>query len=164
MGTLAHLSTVRLLKEVNGTGNHIPFRGNADAIQALQGNQVQLFFPSTAEALSLAKSGKVRLLGVTSEQRVPTLPDVPTMKELGFADFNPRLWYAFLAPAKTPASTVKALQDAFAKAVADPAVSERLNALGFAPEIKDPAAVSAFMKSEAARWGKVIKDNNIKAE
>lgn len=163
-GTLAHLSTARLLREVNGTGNHIPFRGNADAIQALLGNQVQLFFPSTAEAVSLAKSGKVRLLGVTSEQRVPTLPDVPTMKELGFADFNARLWYAFLAPANTPGTAVKALHDAFAKAVADPAVKERLVGLGFAPEIQDPAAVSALMKSETVRWRKVIKENNITAE
>src|SRR5207247_1392591 len=129
-GTLAHLSTVRLLKEVNGTGNHIPYKGNADAIQALQGNQIQLFFPSTAEALSLAKSGKVRLLGVTSEQRVPTLPDVPTMKELGFAEFNPRLWYAFLAPAKTPANVVSGLHDAFAKATMDASVQKQLTALG----------------------------------
>jgi tripartite-type tricarboxylate transporter receptor subunit TctC len=163
-GTLAHLSTVRLLNEVKGTGNHVPYKGNADAIQALMGNQVQLFFPSTAEALSLAKSGKVRLLGVTSAQRVPALPDVPTMKELGFADFNPRLWFAYLAPANTPANVVKALHDAFAKAASDAGVKKRLTALGFAPEIQDPPAVSAFMKSEATRWRKVIKDNNITAE
>jgi tripartite-type tricarboxylate transporter receptor subunit TctC len=163
-GTLAHLSSVRLLNEVNGTGNHIPFKGNADAIQALQGNQVQLFFPSTAEALSLAKSGKVRLLAVTSEQRVPALPNVPTMKELGFADFTPRLWFAFLAPAKTPPGTVKALEEAFAKAASDRAVNERLMALGFAPEIKDAAALSVFMNAEAARWRKVIKDNKIVGE
>src|SRR5438876_1575509 len=162
-GTLAHLSAVRLIKELNGTGNHIPYRGNSDAIQALLGNQVQLFFPSTAEALSLAKSGKVRLLGVTSEERVPVLPDVPTMKELGFAQFNPRLWYAFLAPAKTPANVVSGLHDAFAKATMDASVQKQLTALGFTTELKDSAAVSAFMKSEAARWGKVIKDNNIKA-
>jgi len=163
-GTLAHLSTVRLLREVHGTGNHIPYKGNADASQALQGSQVQLFFPSTAEALSLAKSGTVRLLAVTSEKRVPAMPQIPTMKELGYADFNPRLWYAFLAPAGTPAPVVRTLYNAFAKAVADPAVTERLTALGFAPELQDPAAVTAFMKSEAARWRKVIQDNNITAE
>jgi tripartite-type tricarboxylate transporter receptor subunit TctC len=162
-GTLAHLSSVRLINELKGIGNHVPYRGNSDAIQALLGNQVQLFFPSTAEALPLAKSGKIRLLGVTSEERVPTLPDVPTMKELGFAEFNPRLWYAFLAPANTPPNIVSGLNDAFAKAAMDPSVRERLTALGFTMEIKDPAAVSAFMKSEAARWGKVIKDNNIQS-
>jgi tripartite-type tricarboxylate transporter receptor subunit TctC len=162
-GTLAHLSSVRLIKELNGTGTHVPYRGNSDAIQGLLGNQVQLFFPSTAEALPLAKSGKIRLLGVTSEERLPTLPDVPTMKELGFAEFNPRLWYAFLAPANTPANILSGLHDAFAKATMDPSVRERLTALGFTTDIKDPAAVSAFMKQEAARWGKVIKDNNIQS-
>jgi tripartite-type tricarboxylate transporter receptor subunit TctC len=162
-GTLAHLSSVRLIKELNGTGTHIPYRGNPDAIQGLLGNQVQLFFPSTAEALPLAKSGKIRLLGVTSEERLPTLPDVPTMKELGFAQFNPRLWFAFLAPASTPPNIVSGLHDAFAKAAMDPSIRERLTALGFAMEVKDPAAVSAFMKSEAGRWGKVVKDNNIQS-
>ncbi len=62
-GSLAHLSAVRLIKELNGTGNHVPYRGNNDAIQGLLGNHVQMFFPSTAEALPLAKSGKIRLLG-----------------------------------------------------------------------------------------------------
>ena len=162
-GTLAHLSSVRLIKELNGTGTHIPYRGNPDAIQGLLGKQVQLFFPSTAEALPLAKSGKIRLLGVTSEERLPTLPDVPTMKELGFAQFNPRLWFAFLAPASTPPNIVSGLHDAFAKAAMDPSIRERLTALGFAMEVKDPAAVSAFMKSEAGRWGKVVKDNNIQS-
>ena len=162
-GTLAHLSSVRLIKELNGTGTHVPYRGNPDAIQGLLGDQVQLFFPSTAEALPLAKSGKIRLLGVTSEERLPTLPDVPTMKELGFAQFNPRLWFAFLAPASTPPNIVSGLHDAFAKAAMDPSIRERLTALGFAMEVKDPAAVSAFMKSEAGRWGKVVKDNNIQS-
>ena|SRR5438128_183172 len=162
-GTLAHLSAVRLIKDLGGTGNHVPYRGNPDAIQALLGNQVQLFFPSTAEALPLAKSGKIRLLGVTSEDRFPAFPDVPTMKELGFADFNPRLWFAFLAPAQTPTESVSRLHDAFARAVKDPAAQQRLTALGFAVEIKDPAATSALMKSEAARWGKIIKENNIKS-
>jgi tripartite-type tricarboxylate transporter receptor subunit TctC len=85
------------------------------------------------------------------------------MKELGFAEFNPRLWYAFLAPANTPANILSGLHDAFAKATMDPSVRERLTALGFTTDIKDPAAVSAFMKQEAARWGKVIKDNNIQS-
>ena len=163
MGTLAHLSSVRLINQLNGTRNHIPYRGNSDATQALLGNQVQLFFPGSAEAVSLAKSGKVRLLGVTSDERLSILPDVPTMKELGFADFTPRLWYAFFVPAETPNDVVSRLHAAFSKAVTDPSVLERLAALGFAMEIKDGAAVSAFMKSEAARWGKVIKDNNIKS-
>jgi tripartite-type tricarboxylate transporter receptor subunit TctC len=162
-GTMAHLAAARLIKELDGSGNHIPYRGNSDAIQSLLGNHVQLFFPSTAEALPLMKAGKIRLLGVTSDARLATLPDVPTMKELGFAEFNPKLWYAFLAPANTPSSVVLRQRDAFTKAILDPSVQERLGALGFTAEIKDSAAVSALMSSEAARWGKVIKENNIKS-
>jgi tripartite-type tricarboxylate transporter receptor subunit TctC len=161
IGTLAHLSSVRLVGDVGGTATHVPYRGNADAIQGLLGNHVQIFFPSTAEALPLMKSGKVRLLGITSDERLASLPDVPTMKELGFADFNPRVWYAFLAPANTSESTVARYRTALTKAVQDPAVQDRLKALGFAPEVKDSAELAAYMKSEAARWGKVIKDNKI---
>jgi len=135
-GTLAHLAAVRLLNELKGTGTHVPYRGNNDAIQGLLGNQVQLFFPTTAEALPLAKSGRIRVLAVTSEQRFPGLPDVPTTKELGFSDFNPRVWHAFMAPANTSASIVSRLHDTFAKAIMDPAVQERLAAVGFTPEIK----------------------------
>jgi tripartite-type tricarboxylate transporter receptor subunit TctC len=162
VGTLAHLSSVRLIKELNGVGNHVPYRGNNDAIQALLGNHVQMFFPSTAEALPLATSGQIRVLGVTSEERLPTPPNVPTMRELGFAQFNPRLWYAFLAPANTPANVISQLHDALLKATTDSSVQVRLKAVGFAMEIKNPAEVSAFMKEEAARWGTIIKDNGIK--
>ncbi|MPS30189.1 tripartite tricarboxylate transporter substrate binding protein [Pigmentiphaga sp.] len=163
VGTLAHLSAARLINDWSGTGLHVPYRGNADATQALLGNQVQLFFPSSAEAISLAATGKVRLLAITSDKRLTSLPDVPTMSELGFGNFNPRLWYAFLAPANTPPETVARLHDAFAKAVMDKSVQQRFSELGFAADLKDPAAVTAFMKSEAERWGKVIKDNNIQA-
>lgn len=162
-GSLAHLSAARLVRELDGTGNHVPYRGNADAIQGLLGNHVQMFFPSTAEALPLVKSGKIKLLAAVTEERMPSLADVPTMKELGFADFNARLWYALLAPANTPAAVVARQRDAFAKALSDPSVQERLKALGFTTEIQDAAAVSALIRSEAIRWGKVIKDNNIKS-
>jgi tripartite-type tricarboxylate transporter receptor subunit TctC len=161
-GTLAHLSAVRYLNEVGGTGVHVPFRGSPDAIQALAGGQVQVFFSSTAEAATLVKGGKARAVAVTSDTPHPALPDVPTMKTAGFADFSPRLWYAFLAPAGTPAATVAQLSDAFTKALKDPGVQERLAASGFNVEIRDQAATAAHMKSEAARWGKVIKDNGIK--
>lgn len=163
-GTMGHLSAARLVKDLGGTGTHVPYKGNSEAIQALLGNHVQLFFPSPAEVIPLVKSGKIRLLAITSGTRSPLLPDVPTMKELGFADFDPRIWFAFLAPAGTPADVVSQQRDALVKAMADPSVQERLGAAGFATEIKNASELTAFMKSEAVRWGKVIKDNNIKSE
>jgi tripartite-type tricarboxylate transporter receptor subunit TctC len=160
-GTLAHLSSLRLLKEIGGKGTHVPYKGNAYAIQGLLGGEVQFMFPSTAEALPLVQGGKLRVLGLTADQRLPVFPDVPTMKELGFADFTPKIWYAFLVPSGTPADTVTRLHDAFAQAVRDPVVQQKLNGLGFTPEVRTGAEVAAFMKSEAGRWKKVVQDNNV---
>lgn len=160
-GTLAHLSTARLIRELNGSGTHVPFKGNSDAMQALLGQQIQLFMPSTAEALPLVKAGKIRLLGVTSDERLPSMPDTPTLRELGFADFAPRLWYGFLVPSATPAPTMTKLRTAFAKALLDPSSQERLSSLGFSTDVKDSAQFAAYMKVEAVRWGKVIKENRI---
>ncbi|AQV99240.1 tripartite tricarboxylate transporter substrate binding protein (plasmid) [Cupriavidus necator] len=163
VGSLAHLSAARLIKEWGGKGNHIPYKGNSDAIQGLLGDQIQLFFPSTAEAIPLVKAGKIRLLAVTSDARLPALPDVPTMKELGYADFKPRLWYAFLAPKGTPPTAVSRLTSAFAKAAASPDVKGKFSEMGFITDVKDPSAVSILMKGEAERWGKVIAENHIQA-
>lgn len=160
-GSLAHLSSVRLIKELKGTGTHIPFRGNADAMQALLGEQIQVFLPSSAEVLPLVNAGKIRLLAVTSEKRLASLPDTPTTKELGFSDFLPRLWYGFLVPVNTPAASVTRYHQAFSKALSNTQVKDRLTALGFALDIKDSTQFVAFMKSETDRWSKIIKENNI---
>lgn len=160
-GTLAHLSAVRFLNQVGGTGTHVPFRGSPDAAQALLGGQVQLFFSSTSEAASLVKGGRARALAVTSDAPHPALPGVPTLASSASTDFSPRLWYAFLAPANTPRATLVRLGDAFTTALRDPQVRERLAANGFEVELRDPAATAAHMASEAARWGQVIKDNGI---
>ena len=162
-GTMAHLAAARLIRELGGTGIHVPYRGNGEAMQALLGNHAQMLFPSTADAGALITSGKIRILAVTSDNRLTTLPNVPTMKELGYADFTPRLWYAFVAPASTPGETISRLRDAFASAAKDPSVEQRLSVLGFTSEIKDSAGLSAYIKAEADRWSKVIKENNIKS-
>lgn len=163
-GTVAHLSSVRLLKEINGKGTHVPYKGNAYAIQGLLGGEVQFMFPTTAEALPLVQGGKLRVLALASEKRVAAFPNVPTLKELGFGDFAPKIWYAFLVPAATPDETVSRLSGAFAKAVADPAVQERLIKLGFTPELRGAADTGAFIKEEASRWKKVVQENNITSQ
>ena len=163
-GTMAHLAALRLLKAINGKATHIPYKGNAPAIQGLLAGDVQFMFPSSSEALTLMQGGKLRVLALTSDQPLVTFPNVPTMKDLGFADFAPRLWYAFLVPAGTPAEAVSRIQDAFAKALADPAMQERLRARGFEAEVRGSAEISAFIKAEAARWKVVVKENNVTSE
>jgi tripartite-type tricarboxylate transporter receptor subunit TctC len=160
-GTMAHLSSLRLLKEIKGKGTHIPYKGNAPALQGLLSNDVGFMFPSTFEALPLAQGGKLRVLAVTSESRLAALPDVPTVKELGFADFTPKVWYAFLVPAGTRPEIVTRYQDAFAKAVSDPAVLSSLTARGYVPEIRGSTETAAFLKAELARWRKVTQENGI---
>jgi tripartite-type tricarboxylate transporter receptor subunit TctC len=163
-GTMAHLAALRLLKATNVKAPHVPYKGNAPAIQGLLAGDVQFMFPSSSETMSLAQAGKLRVLALTSEQRLPTFPGVPTMKELGFADFTPRLWYAFLVPAGTPGDVVSRYHDAFAKVLADPAMQQRLGERGYLTETKGPAEISAQIKSELARWKTVVKENNVTSE
>jgi tripartite-type tricarboxylate transporter receptor subunit TctC len=160
-GTMAHLTSLRLLKEISGKGTHVPYKGNAPALQGLLGGDVHFMFPSTFEALPLMQGGRLRVLGVTSDSRLPAFANVPTMKELGFGDFSPRIWYAFLVPAGTKPEVVSRIQDAFAKAVTDATVLANLNARGYIAEVRGSAEAAAFLKAESARWKKVIQENNI---
>ena len=160
-GSMGHLSALRMLNEAGGKGIHVPYKGNAPALQGLLASDVHFMFPSTFEALSLMQGGKVRVLAVTAESRLPTFGGVPTMKELGFADFAPRIWYVFLMPAGTSVDVVKRVQEAFTKAMADPAIQSNLSARGFITEIRTSVEAAAFLKAEAVRWKKVVQDNNI---
>ncbi|ROR17932.1 tripartite-type tricarboxylate transporter receptor subunit TctC [Comamonas sp. BIGb0124] len=162
-GSLGHLSTVRLIGDLGGRGNHIPYKGNSEAMHALMADHVQLFFPSAAEALPLATDGKIRLIAVTAAERLSALPDIPTTKELGYPEFNPRLWYGFVVPTGTPEADVTRLREAFMAAANDPTVKERFASLGFASEVGGGQALADHIKREAARWSKIIDDNNLRA-
>lgn len=162
-GTMAHLAAVRLLNELGGKGAHVPFRGNTDALQAMAGGHIEALFPSVSEVPPLLASGSLRVLAVTARERLPSLPDVPTMAELGFADFTPRLWYGFLAPARVPAPILARLHTAFATALRDPAVQQRLVPLGFSIEGQDPESTARYIREDAARWRAVIQANNLRA-
>ncbi|CAN7344424.1 tripartite tricarboxylate transporter substrate binding protein [Variovorax sp. LjRoot178] len=160
-GTMAHLASLRMLKEIGGKGTHVPYRGNAPALQGLLGGDVNFMFPTTFEAMPLVQANKVRVLGVTADARLPAFPSVPTMKELGFGDLTPRIWYAFLLPAGSKPEVVARVHDAFAKAVMDPGIQTQLRARGYIPEALSTADTTAFIKSEYARWKKVAQENNV---
>jgi len=162
-GTIGHISGARLLAELGGRGTHVPFRGNAEVLQAMAGGHVQLMFASVAEVPPLVAAGHLRALGVTAAAREPSLPDTPTMAELGFADFEPTTWYVILAPARTPQPIVEKLFAGFTRALADATVRAKLAELSLTIEPRDPQAVAAFMRHEAEIWGKVVRDNNLTA-
>jgi tripartite-type tricarboxylate transporter receptor subunit TctC len=159
-GTLAHLASLSLLAEIQGRGTHVSYRGSAPAIQGLMAGEIDLFFGDALLALALKDS--VRLLAVTSKERVPGLPEVPTTAELGLPALNSKLWFAFLAPANTPDAILRRLHAAFAKAQDDAAFKDRMASYGFELEIMQAAACTAYMRDEASRWGGVIKANGIR--
>lgn len=163
-GSISHLAAARLVTTAQISGVHVPYRGFSGAVQALLADQVQFICATVADVIELAKSGDFRLLAVTSEQRVPNLPDVPTMAELGFADFYAASWNAYLVPTNTPNDVVDRLYNAYAKTANDPAVQEQLAKLGVAVRARNRADLGKFLHEESVRWRRVIEENKIKLE
>ena len=164
VGSIAHLTAALLVQQLNIKATHVPYRGSSLAVQAIAANEVQFFFPTPIEAAELAKSGDIRMIAVNADQRLANFPDVPTMKELGMANVDARIWYGYYVPARTPPAIIDRLYKAFAKVMSDPAVTERIQTLGFVPKVTDAAEFGKFVNSESARWKKVIDENQIKAD
>jgi tripartite-type tricarboxylate transporter receptor subunit TctC len=164
IGTMAHLNTVRLLKAIQGKGVHVSYRNNPEGLNALVGGFTQMMLGSVQEVAALRGDDKLRVLAVTSEQRLPMLPDVPTMRELGFPNINPTLWYGYVAPAGTPPAIVSKLADAITRAVRDPAFQSRYKPLSFVEDIKTGDALTSLINADAARWKDVIAENKIQVE
>lgn len=164
IGSLGHLAGARFLRELKITGTHVPYRGVSPAMQDVAAGRVHFTLVSSLEGVEMAKAGLVRVLGVTSEQRLPNLPEVPTLAELGFADFTPAVWYGFVVPAKTPPEIVDQLARAFVKVANDTAVRERLGNLGLTMRLRNGPEFGKYMREETQRWSRVVKDNNIRME
>jgi tripartite-type tricarboxylate transporter receptor subunit TctC len=163
-GTISQLAAIRLAQELQIKAVHVPYRGFSGAVQALLGGQVQFICATVADVIELAKAGKFRLLAVTAEQRLPTLPDVPTTAELGISDLVAASWNAIAVPANTPSDVVDRLSDAFAKAANDPGVQERLAKVGVGVNAKGRGDLAQFVGNEAARWRRAIEEGNVKIE
>lgn len=162
-GTIGHISGVRLMAALGGRGTHVPYRGNAEVLQSMAGGHVQLMFASVAEVPPLVAAGHLRALGVTATAREPSLPDTPTMRELGFTDFEPSTWYALLAPSRTPQPVIGRLYEGASRALADATVQAKLRELSFTIQARDPEAIAAYMRQEAEAWGAVVRENNLTA-
>lgn len=164
VGTMGHLNCMRFLNAIKGKGVHVTYKNNPEGLQALMGGFTQMMFASASEVSALRGDGKLRVLAVTSPQRASNLPDVPTMKELGFPDFEASLWHGFVAPVGTPPDIVAKLADAITHAVKDPEYVARFKPLAYQEDVRTGAALSTFLNGEAARWKTVIVDNKIQVE
>jgi len=163
-GSAAHL-TSELLKSLTKTYMvHIPYRGAVPALTDLMGGQIQLFFDAATGLINQGKAGKVRLIGVASDRRLPAVPDVPTFIEQGFAGFTGSTWAGMLAPAATPKDIVKRMSEEVGRIIRSDETRVRLEAMGTFGAGGTPEEFDAFITAETAKWAKVIKDAGVKAD
>jgi tripartite-type tricarboxylate transporter receptor subunit TctC len=140
---------------------HVPYKGAAPAMNDVMGGQVPVAFDNVLTALPLSKAGKLRVLGVSTKQRSKVAPDVPSMAEGGITNFDATAWFALFAPTGTPRDIINRLNREVAEAVKDPAVADKLLALGAEPVSSTPEQLDAFYRSEVARWAQVVRQARV---
>jgi tripartite-type tricarboxylate transporter receptor subunit TctC len=143
---------------------HVPYKGNGPAVIAQVSGEVQLGFNNMLAVLPHAHSGRLRAIAVTSAQRSPSLPNVPTVAEAGVPGYEATSWNGIFAPARTPRPIIDRIHLEVVRILKTPDVREKLVAAGSDPVGSTPEAFQAYVKLELARWGKVIRENNIKGE
>ena len=159
-----HLSG-EYFKSVTGANLlHVPYKGGGPAMTDLMGGQIPMLFSSLGPAVGAVKSGKIRPLAVTSLHRSQAFPDVPTMDEVGLKGFDSTAWYGILGPAGLPQEVVAKWTQALAKAGTDKTVLDQINATGCDTEILSPAKTIERIKVDHEKWGRVVKEANIRAE
>ncbi|MEZ7847273.1 MAG: tripartite tricarboxylate transporter substrate binding protein [Polaromonas sp.] len=156
-GSAAHLTT-ELLKAITKTYMvHIPYRGSAPALTDLLGGHIQLLFDAPTNLIQPAKTGRIRLIGVSSDRRLQVAPEVPTFIEQGLTNFTGSTWASMIAPAGTPREIVQRMSDEVSRIIRSDATRARLDAMGTFAEGSTPQACDAFIASETAKWAGVIK-------
>jgi tripartite-type tricarboxylate transporter receptor subunit TctC len=165
IGTTPHLTGELLLKTMLGLDlTHVPFNGAGPSTAAVLANQVPIGSAALIAPMPLIKAGKLRPIIVTSLQRAPQLPDVPTVAESGFAGYEDYTWVGFWAPAGTPKAIVNRLNREISLALQRPDMKERLSALGYEFKPNTPEEFASFVAAEVQKWGKVVKASGAKAD
>ena len=163
-GTVNHLLLERV-KQARGLDmQHIPYRGSPQGVMALLQNDIQLFTVGLAAGIGHMKDGKFTALAVATDQRLPEIPDVPTLIESGLPGFTGANWWGLAAPAGTPDAVIQKIRDAVQAALREPNVVERYKTLGLAIPKETPEQFAAGLKAEAALWSDTVKKGNITVE
>ena len=163
-GTPPHLGLELFEQEAKINVEHIPYKGGTPSLTDLMGGQIDLIVSNFPESLPHVKSGKLRALAVTSKERHPLLPDVPTTAEVGLPQLTITNWTGIMVPASTPAAIVAKVNADANAALAEPEMKKRIIEQGFQPVATTPAEAKAFFDAEIARWGKLVRDRNIKPD
>ena len=162
-GTTGHLSGELLNERAGINLVHVPYRG-ATAVTDLLGGQIQMMFATIPSVIQHVRAGSLRAIAVTSNRRSPALPDIPTIAESGFPDFEAGSWFGFVAPTGTPEPIIRKLHEQIAAIVRMPDINEQLASQGADPVGSTPEEFGQYMRSETEKWAKVVKASGIKLE
>jgi tripartite-type tricarboxylate transporter receptor subunit TctC len=143
---------------------HVPYKGSGQALVGLMSGETDMLIMAAAVAAPQVTAGKVKGIALLSEKRVPNLPNVPTAAESGVQGFEVPIWYGMLAPSGTPRELIGRLNAEIVKALASPDLRDKLAASGIESRTSTPEQFAEFIRSEAVRYGKVIRDAGIKGE
>lgn len=163
-GTLAHLSMTLLATQGNFKVTHVPYRGGGPATTAMLSAEIDSYMTNAVVVMPHIRAGTLRPLAVTSAERWPGLPQIPTFAEIGLSGAEAYTWWAFFGRAGTPAPVIERMGDALRATLREPAIAARIEELGANVVASSPAELATFLKAEIDKWGKVIRDNNIRAE
>lgn len=163
VGSTGHLN-MEVLQAMTGVRlNHIPYNGAGPAMNDVIGGHISLMLAALSIVRSNVEAGKLRMIGVGGDRRSSEFPDVPTISESGVPGFEAKSWFGLVAPAGTPLEIIRKINHDVSKVISDPAFAEKyLAAQGLEPIMGTPEQFAAFIRSETERWGKIVRDANIK--
>lgn len=161
VGSAQHLSALMFESMAGVRATNIPFRTTGDVVTGLISGNIQVAFETVPGVMGQLQSGALRAIAVSSDRRLPSMPEVPTVAESGLPAYNVLSWNGFVVPAKTPRDVVARLNKEIAAALAAPDVSERFHGLGLEPRPSTPEAMQKIYNDDEARWRKVITDAKI---
>ena len=167
IGAASHLCGMLFMSAIQTDVLTVPYKGTAPAMNDLLGGQVDFMCDQTTNTTAQIKSGKVKVYAVTSRKRVASLPDIPTLDELGLKGFDVGIWHALYAPKATPKAVVDKLAAALQEGLKDDTVKKRfadLGAVAFPPDRATPAVLAAHLKAEINKWGPIIKKAGVYAD
>ncbi|MDB5854150.1 MAG: Tripartite tricarboxylate transporter substrate binding protein [Herminiimonas sp.] len=163
-GSTLHIFGEMLNRKLKAQAIHVPYKGDAPAMLDLVAGRVDFIFNNVVSGINFANHGKARIIAVTGDTRIVALPNVPTMAELGFPEFNLVGWYGIFAPAHTPVPIAAKINAAVNAALRSPEIVAFMNDVGTPPTGMDMDAFKKMFSQDYAKWGKLIKENGIRAE
>jgi tripartite-type tricarboxylate transporter receptor subunit TctC len=167
VGTFTFLAVEMFKRQAGIDMLHVPYRAGGEALTAVISGETSVYFSPAAAALPQVRQGRLRPLAVTSLKRIALMPELPTVAESGFpalAKFESGNWYGIVVPAKTPRDIIERAHKASVTVIANPAISKRLNDLGFVLIGNTPEEFGAYFKSEIEAWGKIVRDLKLSAD